>query len=134
MAGFYAPYQILQTTKRAVMKILTSSRHTLIGVVQKGGQVRTFDKGNAVANFSVMTQGFTNKSDGSSERTVQFHNVQVWNATFDDLYSLIEEGAYVMIIGPMQSYEFKDKKSGDRREFVYTKGMEVSLITKVTDL
>ncbi len=77
-----------------------------MGSVQKGGIIKYFDGGSAIANFYVMTHRMRLTAEKTKERKADFHRVQVKNIVFDDLEELIKEGNIVHISGESTSYEY----------------------------
>jgi len=115
------------------MELKTINQCLIVGLVQAGGKIKTFEDGSAVANFQVMTQGYKASMDGKSEHTAEYTNIQVYNQVYDDLYSLIIEGNYILVRGPLKTHNYVDKNKRPR-QFIMVMAKDISLMTRVKDL
>jgi len=112
-------------------RIVTVNRHEIVGVVYGNhGTIKTFGTGKSVANFKLMTDTYAATADGNYERRSEYHNVQVWNSVYDDLYELIVEGNVVMIVGWCSQKMYFDKTAGYEKQFAYTLAKECSLLVR----
>jgi single-stranded DNA-binding protein len=118
----------------AKKRLTTVNRHEIVGTVfGSGGKIRTFENGLSIANFRVMTDSFRAAGDGTYERKAEYHNVQVWNNVYDDLYDLICEGNVVMVSGWHGHQNYTEQKTGLVKQFSYILARECSLLIHHTN-
>lgn len=82
----------------------------LIGNLGKDVEIKTFDNGNAVANFSLATSEFFTNSEGEKVQTTQWHTVVAWGKKGEAMHSNLSKGNQVLVQGKLtyRSYEDKD--------------------------
>jgi len=96
----------------------------LIGNIGQTPEIRTFDNGNKVANFTMATnEQFTN-TKGEKITNTQWHNLVAWGKTAEIVENYIKKGTEIAIDGKIQ-YETYDDKDGNKR---YTTKIQVNEI------
>lgn len=81
----------------------------LIGNVGKAPEIRTFDSGNKVANFTLATtRRYTDRS-GTSQEATTWHNIQVSGKTADVVENYVQKGDPLYIEGELVSRSYTDK-------------------------
>lgn len=90
---------------------------TLIGMVGKDPDIRSFPNGDRVANFSVATsESWKDKSSGEKKEVTEWHKISVFNEHLIKLCeSMVKKGALVHIEGQNKTRKYEK----DGRE-VYT--------------
>lgn len=88
----------------------------LIGNVGQDPQVKEFDNGGKVANFTIATtEKWKNKQGEAQERT-EWHRIAVWQ---EGLIRVIEQyvkkGDRIYIEGQLETRSWEDTKSGEKR-------------------
>ncbi|GHT19594.1 single-stranded DNA-binding protein [Bacteroidia bacterium] len=85
----------------------------LIGHVGKDPEVRHFEGGNAVANFSLATteRGYTAANGTQVPDSTEWHSIALWRgqALFAEKY--IRKGAKVYVEGHIKSHSYTDKQN-----------------------
>ena len=89
---------------------------TLIGNLGKDPEVRSFDNGGKIANFSIATsESWKDKNSGEKKERTEWHNVTV---NSDGLVGVVErylkKGAKVYVEGKLQTRKWQDKDGNDR--------------------
>lgn len=95
----------------------TVNKVTLIGMVGKDPEIRSFPSGDRVANFSVATsEKWKDKASGESKEATEWHKISVFNEHLIKLCeSMVKKGALVHIEGQNKTRKYEK----DGRE-VYT--------------
>ncbi len=88
----------------------------LIGNVGKDPEVRTFNNGGKVCNFSIATsESWKDKQTGERKEKTDWHNVAVFN---EGLIGIIEryvkKGSKVYIEGALKTRKWQDRDGNDR--------------------
>ncbi len=88
----------------------------LIGNVGKDPEVRTFNNGGKVCNFSIATsESWKDKQTGERKEKTDWHNVAVFN---EGLVGIIEryvkKGSKVYIEGALKTRKWQDRDGNDR--------------------
>jgi single-strand DNA-binding protein len=87
---------------------------TLIGRVGKDPEVKTFEGGNKVAEFTLATsRKYKNKAGELTEET-QWHNLKAWGKTADIVEKYVKKGDKLAIIGEIK-YRSWDDKDGNKK-------------------
>lgn len=89
---------------------------TLLGRVGKDPEIRTFQSGGRVANFSVATsESWKDKSTGEKKEKVEWTNVSVFN---DHLVTVVEsyvkKGDMIYLEGQLETSKYTDKDGVER--------------------
>ena len=92
------------------------NRVTLIGNVGKDPEVRSFQNGGKVVNFSVATaETWKDKNSGEKREKTEWHNIAVFQ---DGLSSVAEQyirkGSKVLVEGKLQTRKWQDQSGNDR--------------------
>lgn len=88
----------------------------LVGNVGKDPEVRSFDNGGKVCNFSLATsESYRDKQSGERRDITQWHNIAVFN---DGLIGVIDryvsKGSRLYIEGQLQTRKWQDRDGNDR--------------------
>lgn len=89
---------------------------TILGRVGKDPEIRSFQNGGRVANFSVATsEKWKDKNTGEKREKTEWHNVSV---TSDGLIKVIEsyvkKGTNLYLEGKLQTRKWQDQNGTDR--------------------
>jgi len=81
----------------------------LIGRLGQDPEVKTLDKGNKFAKFSLATsENFTAK-DGSKQEQTQWHNIVVWGNLAGICEKYLKKGKEIAIDGRLTYHTWEDK-------------------------
>jgi len=88
----------------------------LIGNVGKDPEVRSFNNGGKVANFSIATsESWKDKQSGEKRTDTQWHNIAIFG---DGLVGIVEryvsKGTKVAIEGKLKTRKWQDRDGNDR--------------------
>jgi len=87
----------------------------LLGRLGKDPEVRNFQNGGKVVNFSVATSERWKDSDGNQKERTEWHNVAIFNehlAGVSEKY--LRKGAQVYLEGQLQTRKWQDQSGQDR--------------------
>src|SRR5690242_21588527 len=89
-------------------------RVILVGNLGRDPEVRYTPSGQAVANFTVLTnEAWTDKAGQKQERT-EWHRVVVWGKAAENCGEYLSKGRQVYVEGRIQTHKWQDKEGKDR--------------------
>jgi len=87
----------------------------LLGRLGKDPEVRNFQNGGKVVNFSLATSERWKDRDGNQKEKTEWHNIAVTNEKLADIAErYLRKGALVYIEGQMQTRKWQDQSGNDR--------------------
>ena len=90
------------------------NRIMLIGNVGKNPEVRTFDGGNKVANFTIATtKRYTNSNRQAVDATT-WHNVQVNGKIVEVVEKYVQKGDPIYVEGELTARTYVDRNNVER--------------------
>lgn len=92
---------------------MSVNKATLLGNVGKDPEIRTFDNGNKVANFSLATSEKYTKKDGEKVENTEWHNVSVFGKLADIVETWVKKGQQLYIEGKIKTRSYE--KDGEKR-------------------
>ena len=81
----------------------------LIGRLGRDPEVKTLDKGNKVATFSLATSDSFTAKDGSRQEQTQWHNIVVWGNLAVICEKHLKKGKEIAIDGRLTYHHWEDK-------------------------
>jgi len=88
---------------------------TLLGRLGKDPEVRNFQNGGKVVNFSVATSERWKDSDGNQKERTEWHNVAIFNEKLGEIAEkYLRKGALVYLEGQLQTRKWQDQSGNDR--------------------
>ena len=88
---------------------------TLIGRLGKDPEVRNFQNGGKVVNFSIATSERWKDRDGNQKEKTEWHNIAVTNEKFADIAErYLRKGSLVCLEGKLQTRKWQDQSGNDR--------------------
>jgi single-strand DNA-binding protein len=88
---------------------------TLLGRLGKDPEVRNFQNGGKVVNFSLATSERWKDRDGNPKEKTEWHNVAVFNEHYAGVAEkYLRKGSLVYIEGQMQTRKWQDQSGNDR--------------------
>ncbi|MAM60829.1 single-stranded DNA-binding protein [Maritimibacter sp. UBA3975] len=106
------------------------NRATLIGNLGKDPEVRTFDNGDRVANFSLATSDrWKDRNTGEQKERTEWHRVSVFGKLVDVIEQYVRKGDKILVEGAIRTRKWQDQTGQDRysTEIVLT-GFDSKLI------
>lgn len=93
----------------------TINKVILVGHLGRNPEVKTFDNGGKLANFSMATKEIWKDAKGERQEQTEWHNIVVRRTsslTFTEQY--LKKGMLVYVEGKLRSRSYKSKTSDDR--------------------
>lgn len=90
------------------------NRIMLIGNVGKNPEVRTFDGGNKVANFTLATTKRYTNSNGQAVDATTWHNIQVNGKIAEVAEKYVQKGDPIYVEGELTSRSYVDRNNLER--------------------
>jgi single-strand DNA-binding protein len=88
---------------------------TLIGRLGKDPEVRNFQNGGKVVNFSLATSEKWKDRDGNPKEKTEWHNIAVTNEKLADIAErYLRKGSLVCLEGKLQTRKWQDQSGNDR--------------------
>jgi len=88
---------------------------TLLGRLGKDPEVRNFQNGGKVVNFSIATSERWKDSDGNQKERTEWHNVAIFNEKLGEIAEkYLRKGAQVYLEGQLQTRKWQDQSGNDR--------------------
>lgn len=106
------------------------NRATLIGNLGGDPEIRTFDSGDKVANFSLATSDrWKDRNTGEQKERTEWHRVAVFGKLVDVIEQYVRKGDKVLVEGAIRTRKWQDQSGQDRysTEIVLT-GFDSKLI------
>ncbi len=87
----------------------------LLGRLGKDPEVRNFQNGGKVVNFSVATSERWKDSDGNQKERTEWHNVAIFNEKLGEIAEkYLRKGAQVYLEGRLETRKWQDQSGNDR--------------------
>lgn len=93
----------------------TINKVILVGHLGRNPEVKTFDNGGKLANFSMATKEIWKDAKGERQEQTEWHNIVVRRTsslTFTEQY--LKKGMLVYVEGKLRSRSYKSKTGDDR--------------------
>jgi single-strand DNA-binding protein len=81
----------------------------LIGRLGQDPEVKTLDKGNKFAKFSLATSDSFTAKDGSKQEQIQWHSIVVWGNLAVICEKFLKKGKEIAIDGRLTYHTWEDK-------------------------
>jgi single-strand DNA-binding protein len=106
----------------------------LIGNVGKNPEVRYFDNGGAVANFSLATteRGYTAANGTQVPDRTEWHNIVMWRSLAEIAEKYVKKGSKIYIEGKIRTRSYDDA-NGNKRYVTEIWGDSMELLDKKQD-
>jgi single-strand DNA-binding protein len=103
----------------------------LIGNVGKNPEVRYFDNGGAVANFSLATteRGYTAANGTQVPDRTEWHNIVMWRSLAEIAEKYVKKGSKIYIEGKIRTRSYDDA-NGNKRYVTEIWGDSMELLDK----
>ena len=101
----------------------------LIGHVGQDPEIKNFDGGRKLANFSLATNDSYTNSKGEKVDQTEWHRVTAWGKTAEIIEKYVTKGKEIVIDGKL-TYRTYDDKEGIKRYLTEIVANEVLLLGK----
>ncbi|HPQ20898.1 MAG TPA: single-stranded DNA-binding protein, partial [Saprospiraceae bacterium] len=92
--------------------IMTTLRNSvqLVGHLGNDVEIKKFESGTQLANFSLATNEYFKNAQGEKEKVTQWHNIVAWGKLADNMSSILSKGTQVIVHGKLnyRNYTAKD--------------------------
>jgi single-strand DNA-binding protein len=85
-----------------------------VGRLGRDPETRFTSGGQAVANFSLATDGSYKDKNGERQKHTEWHKIVVWGKQAEIAQQYLKKGSLVFIEGRIQSREWEDKQGQKR--------------------
>ena len=90
----------------------------LIGRLGKDVELRQTANNKSVASFSIATNEVHTDSNGEQKKSVDWHNITVWNKQAENCKEYLKKGDQVYVEGRIHIESFEDKETKEKRQVV----------------
>jgi len=106
----------------------------LLGNVGKDPEVRYFDNGGAVANFTLATteRGYTAANGTQVPDRTEWHNIVLWRGLAEIAEKYVKKGSKLYIEGKIRTRSYDDA-NGNKRYITEVWGDNMELLDKKSD-
>lgn len=101
----------------------------LIGNVGNDPEIKSFDGGKKVANFTIATNESYKNEKGEKVDQTEWHKVSAWGKTAEIIEKFVTKGKEVAIEGKLTHRSYEDK-NGDKRYITEVVANEILLLGK----
>ena len=103
----------------------------LLGNVGKDPEVRYFDNGGAVANFTIATteRGYTAANGTQVPERTEWHNIVLWRGLAEIAEKYVKKGSKLFIEGKIRTRSYDDA-SGNKRYITEVWGDSMELLDR----
>ena len=101
----------------------------LIGNVGNDPEIKSFDGGKKVANFTIATNESYKNEKGEKVEQTEWHKVVAWGKTAEIIEKFVTKGKEVAIEGKLTHRSYEDK-NGEKRYITEVVANEILLLGK----
>jgi single-strand DNA-binding protein len=94
---------------------MSVNKAIIVGYLGRDPETRFTGSGTPVCNFSVATDESYKDKSGEKQKKVEWHKIVVWQKLADICQQYLKKGSLVYIEGRIQTKEWTDKKSGEKK-------------------
>ncbi|PZU20148.1 MAG: single-stranded DNA-binding protein [Shinella sp.] len=105
------------------------NRVQLIGNLGNAAEVKSFESGKKVANFSLATSETYKNEKGEKITDTQWHNCVAWGKTAEIIEKYTEKGTHLAVEGKLAHRNYEDK-NGEKRYVTEIVINEIVLLSK----
>lgn len=99
----------------------------LIGRLGKDPELKTFESGDVVANFSLATSEKYKDKSGESKETTEWHRIVLWGRQAEIAGQYLKKGSRIYLEGKLTSRKYKDK-NGTEQTIVEIRGSHLVML------
>jgi single-strand DNA-binding protein len=87
---------------------MSVNKATILGNVGNDPEIKTFDNGNKVANFSIATTENWKNKDGEKQSATEWHRISVFGKLADIVEQYVKKGQQLYIEGKIKTRSWGD--------------------------
>lgn len=91
------------------------NRAQIIGHLTEDPQIRQTPSGQTVGDLNIVTKASFATGSGQTQQSSSYHNVVVWRGLADISQRFLKKGSQVFISGRIQTDEWEDQSTGQKR-------------------
>ncbi len=91
------------------------NRAQIIGHLTEDPQIRQTPSGQSVGDLNIVTKASFSTGSGKTQQSSSYHNVVVWRGLADIAQRFMKKGSQVFISGRIQTDEWEDQSTGQKR-------------------
>ncbi len=91
------------------------NRAQIIGHLTEDPQIRQTPSGQTVGDLNIVTKASFTTGSGQTQQSSSYHNVVVWRGLADIAQRFMKKGSQVFISGRIQTDEWEDQSTGQKR-------------------
>lgn len=99
----------------------------LIGNLGKDPEIRTFDNGDKVAQFSLATSETYKDKNGDKQEKTEWHNIVLWRGLAGLAEQYLKKGSKIYVEGKL-SHRSYDDKDGNKRYITEIVGRDMTFL------
>ncbi len=100
----------------------------LIGRLGRDPETRYTSSGVAVCNFSLATDESFKDNSGEKQKKTEWHRIVLWKRTAEVAQEYLHKGDLIYLEGKLQTRQWEDKQSGQKRESVEIIGFNLTML------
>lgn len=93
---------------------MSVNKATILGNVGQEPEIKTFDNGNKVANFSIATSEKWKDKQGDPQESTEWHNIAVFGKLADIVEKYVKKGQQLYIEGKIKTRSWEDKEGNKK--------------------
>jgi single-strand DNA-binding protein len=93
---------------------MSVNKAILLGRLGKDPEVKTFEGGNSVTNFSLATSKRYKDKNGEKQEKTEWHNIAAWGALGEICAKYLTKGSQVYLEGEINTRKWEDKEGVTR--------------------
>ena len=101
----------------------------LIGNVGNDPEIKTFDGGKKVVNFTLATNESYKNENGEKVEQTEWHKISAWGKTADIIEKYVTKGKEIAIEGKLTHRSYEDK-NGEKRFITEVVANDILLLGK----
>ena len=112
---------------------MSVNKAILVGRLGRDPEVRYTSAGQAVCNFSLATDETFKDRNGERQKRTEWHRVVLWGKLAEIAQKYLKKGQLVFIEGRIQTRQWDDKSSGQKRNATDIVANEMRMLTSRAD-
>ena len=86
----------------------------LIGFLGKDPEIKHFESGQSVANFSIATSDIYKDKQGNKQEATEWHNIVLWGKLAEIAEKYLKKGSMVYLEGKLKTRSWNDSEGKAR--------------------
>jgi len=108
---------------------MSVNKAILVGRLGRDPETRYTSGGQAVCNFTLATDSSYKDRSGERQKKTEWHRIVLWGKLAEIAQQYLKKGQMVYIEGRIQTREWEDKSSGQKRTTTEIVGNEMRMLS-----